>query len=104
MTTLAFIAILLSTECPVTDTSAIGEVAGIVEAASHAPVRHAPVVERSEAREVVDAFYRAFVTKDFAGMESRYDAQVSFKDPIFEYEDRAGTMGMWRNLLGASQG
>jgi hypothetical protein len=94
-------------ECPATDASAITEMAGIVGVAASLPaatIASMPIAQSSPEADLVAAFYQAFVTGDFAGMESRYAEDVSFKDPIFEYENRAGTMGMWRNLLGAQTG
>lgn len=116
MKTFVMTAVLLSTpaawavdggECPVTEASAVTEMAGVVAAAASLPaptLASMPLADVSAEADVVAAFYRAFVTGDFAGMESRYAEDVSFEDPIFEYESRAGTMGMWRNLLGGSTG
>ena len=94
-------------ECPVTDASPLTEMAGVVSAAGALPaptLASLPIAERSPAADVVARFYDAFVKQDFATMETLYAEDLSFKDEIFEYESRAGTMGMWRNLLTGSTG
>lgn len=94
-------------ECPATDASPLTEMAGVVSAAATLPaptLASLPIAERNPAADVVARFYEAFVKQDFATMEALYDEDLSFKDPIFEYESRAGTMGMWRNLLTGSTG
>lgn len=48
---------------------------------------------------VAERFYDAFVNRRFDEMESLYDKDVTFKDDVFRYSDRKGTMGMWRKLL-----
>lgn len=45
---------------------------------------------------VATEFYNAFVAKDTATMETLYAPDVKWKDTIFSYDDRNGTMGMWR--------
>lgn len=50
-------------------------------------------------RAVVDAFYRAFQARNFDRMEALYHPDVKFKDMVFEYGDRDGTMKMWRQIL-----
>lgn len=49
--------------------------------------------------ETVRSFYDAFTTKRFDAMESAYAPDVTFKDEIFEYQDRAGTMNMWKTIF-----
>ncbi len=54
-----------------------------------------------EPAEVARAFYDAFIHRRVDDMEALYAEDVHFKDPIFEYRDRRGTMHMWRKLQGA---
>lgn len=49
-------------------------------------------------------FYDAFCRGDVASMERLYAPNVRFKDEIFTFSDRAGTMGMWRVLVDPSSG
>lgn len=51
------------------------------------------------AEAVARGFYDAFCRHDAAGVERFYAEDVKFKDAIFSFDDRAGTMGMWRVLL-----
>jgi ketosteroid isomerase-like protein len=46
------------------------------------------------------AFYDALANGRFDEMESLYAPDVKFRDEVFEYADRKGTMGMWRTLFG----
>lgn len=48
---------------------------------------------------VARRFYDAFCSSDFATMDRLYAPDVRFRDEIFTFADRAGTMGMWRVLL-----
>jgi ketosteroid isomerase-like protein len=50
---------------------------------------------------VMRRFYDAFVNRRFDEMEKLYAPDVKFKDQVFEYDDRRGTMKMWRKLLSA---
>lgn len=50
-------------------------------------------------REVVTQFYAAFVGHNPDAMEKLYAPDVKFKDAIFSYNDRAGTMHMWRKIM-----
>lgn len=50
--------------------------------------------------QVMRGFYDAFANNRLDEVERHYAPDVRFKDEIFEYSDRAGTMGMWRKLLG----
>lgn len=113
VTTSAFaVCALLSTsspgQCPATDGGFALEMASTIDQAAEmpdAPVAPQPApAQEPSPTDVVTEFYRAFVSGDFAGMESRYDEAVSFRDPVFEYSDRAGTMRMWRKLLGGGAG
>ncbi len=56
------------------------------------------------AEAVARAFYDAFVSGDAETMERLYHPDVSFRDEIFTFSDRAGTMGMWRVLVSPSGG
>lgn len=49
---------------------------------------------------VARRFYDAFCSHRTKEMESLYAEDVSFRDAVFAYPDRAGTMRMWRKLLG----
>lgn len=51
------------------------------------------------AAEVVGEFYRAFEKADLQTMQRLYAPDVKFKDEIFGYDDRAGTMNMWKKIL-----
>ncbi len=51
--------------------------------------------------EVARKFYDAFIQGRVDDMEALYAEDVHFKDTIFEYRDRKGTMHMWRKLQGA---
>jgi ketosteroid isomerase-like protein len=53
---------------------------------------------------VMKRFYDAFLNRRFDEMEKLYAPDVKFKDLVFQYEDRAGTMKMWRKLIGAEGG
>jgi ketosteroid isomerase-like protein len=52
--------------------------------------------------EVVRTFFDAFCKGDMPTLERLYTPDVKWKDPIFSFDDRAGTMGMWRILLAPS--
>ncbi|MCO5172179.1 MAG: nuclear transport factor 2 family protein [Planctomycetes bacterium] len=54
--------------------------------------------------QVARAFYDAFCRGDTATMERLYAPDVAFRDEIFAYPDRAGTMGMWRVLHAPGNG
>jgi ketosteroid isomerase-like protein len=45
--------------------------------------------------QVARQFYDAFCKGDTATMENLYAPDVKWKDTIFSFDDRAGTMGMW---------
>ena len=45
---------------------------------------------------VAKRFYDAFSSGDMTTLESLYDAKVKWSDPILSFDDREGTMGMWR--------
>ena len=62
-----------------------------------APLGEPPRVSRSE--QVARRFYDAFCVGDLATLEQLYAPDVRFKDEIFAFQDRAGTMGMWGILL-----
>lgn len=70
----------------------VAEVEGIGQAAPGSPAA------------VATAFYDAFARRDYDAMEPLYDPNVRFEDPIFNYSDRDGTMGMWRALLSKADG
>lgn len=64
-----------------------------------------PLPSRAETpAAVARRFYDAFCSSDFAVMERLYAPDVRFRDEIFAYSDRAGTMGMWRTVLAPEQG
>jgi hypothetical protein len=52
-----------------------------------------PVVDRVA---VAKRFYDAFTSGDMTTLESLYDPKVKWSDPILSFDDREGTMGMWR--------
>lgn len=54
--------------------------------------------------QVARAFYDAFCRGDTDTMERLYAPDVAFRDEIFAYSDRAGTMGMWRVLHAPGNG
>jgi hypothetical protein len=54
--------------------------------------------------EVVNHFYQAFSTSDFAAMESLYEPNVKWKDTVFSADNRAQLMGIWRFELAPSVG
>jgi ketosteroid isomerase-like protein len=71
-------------------------------AAQAAPAQEVGKVVRGGVRspeETVRAFYDAFTTKKLDTVESLYAPDAKFKDEIFEYQDRAGTMNMWRSIF-----
>lgn len=70
-----------------------------VQAQRAGPVGRSTVDPPQSPRAVVDAFYRAFQARNFDRMEALYHPDVKFKDMVFEYGDRAGTMKMWRQIL-----
>lgn len=47
---------------------------------------------------VARTFYDAFVVGDVKTLERCYSPTVKFKDEIFSFDDREGTIGMWRVL------
>lgn len=64
-----------------------------------------PLPSRAETpAAVARRFYDAFCAGDTATMERLYARDVRFKDEIFTFSDRDGTMGMWRVLLDPSGG
>jgi ketosteroid isomerase-like protein len=70
--------------------------------AKTAPVA-APGAAPKSPGEVATAFYKAFTSRDLETMKSHYSPDVKFKDAMFEYGDRAGTMHMWTKLIGANE-
>lgn len=56
--------------------------------------------EAASPEAVARRFYDAFCAHRKKDMAALYAEDVSFKDAVFSYDDRAGTMGMWRKLLG----
>src|SRR5580698_6826155 len=75
---------------------------GTVHAQSNTAVLNAPLGEPAPAStpsgpavQVVSQFYDAFVKGDTATMENLYSPDVKWKDTIFSFPDRKGTMGMW---------
>ena len=48
--------------------------------------------------EIAKRFYDAFTSGDMNTLQSLYDPQVKWQDAITSFDDRAGTMGMWRAL------
>jgi hypothetical protein len=60
----------------------------------------APAASTSDPREIAERFYDAFLGRRLADMEQLYAPHVHFKDTVFEFSDRAGTMRMWRALIG----
>ncbi len=69
-------------------------------AAAPGPDAAAPDAPAAVARR----FYEAFCAGDTATLEALYAPDVRFRDPIFTFSDRAGTMGMWRVLLDPASG
>lgn len=72
------------------------------------PRRADPAIE-ARTRDVATRFYDAFCSKDPITvkapiMESLYAPDVRFNDPIFSFDDRAGTMGMWKLLTAPEPG
>lgn len=59
------------------------------------------IEERSPAtpEQVARAFYAAFTQHKAAALEPLYAPDVYFRDGVFEFHDRDGTMRMWRKLL-----
>lgn len=67
----------------------------------------APTAEQRAAvatEAVARRFYDAFCAGDVATLERLYAPTVRFRDEIFSFDDRAGTMGMWRQLLAPAAG
>lgn len=48
---------------------------------------------------VLDRFYSAFATRDWAAMGACYADDARFSDPVFPDLDAAGVRAMWRMLL-----
>lgn len=48
---------------------------------------------------VMKKFYEAFVAQRPKDFEALYAPDVKFKDAVFEYSDRRGTMRMWKQIL-----
>lgn len=63
--------------------------------------RPAVVDSQKAVADVANKFYDAFVKGDLETMSALYAPDVKFKDAIFQYSDRAGTMHMWTKILGA---
>ena len=57
-----------------------------------------PTAMHPDPAEVARAFYRALASDDFDAMTALYAPDVEFRDMVFAYQDRAGTMQMWRRL------
>ena len=53
------------------------------------------------ARQVAEKFYAAFMGLQATQLGQYYAPNVRFKDAIFQYADRAGTLKMWGKILGA---
>lgn len=53
----------------------------------------------NDPKAVAEKFYDAFCTRRHDDMEALYAPDAKFKDAIFAFSDRAGTMRMWRALL-----
>lgn len=64
----------------------------------------APAAPGGAPADVARAFYDAFCKGDTATMEALYAPGVQFHDEIFDFPDRAGTMGMWRVLTDPASG
>jgi hypothetical protein len=67
------------------------------------------VATEARTRDVATRFYDAFCSKDPIAvkapiMEALYAPDVRFNDPIFSFDDRGGTMGMWRLLTAPEDG
>lgn len=58
----------------------------------------------SETERVARTFYDAFVVGDVKTLERCYSPTVRFKDEIFSFDDREGTIGMWRVLTDPAGG
>jgi ketosteroid isomerase-like protein len=73
-------------------------------ASARAQTLDAPLGEAPAPVEVARAFYDAFSSHDgMDTLEKLYAPDVKWKDPIFHFDDRAGTMGMWRILNTAAK-
>lgn len=71
---------------------------GSAEVTVERTARAAPAAPASP-RDVVTRFYAAFEKGDTATLEKLYAPDVKFQDAIFSYENRDGTMNMWRKIL-----
>lgn len=49
--------------------------------------------------QVMREFYAAFTSKNPDAIEALYAPDVKFKDEVFQYSNREGTMHMWRKVL-----
>ena len=58
-----------------------------------------PSAAPPSAGDVARTFYDAFEKKDLASMGALYADDVKFKDAIFQFDDKPGVMGMWKNLF-----
>lgn len=63
-----------------------------------------PATRPGEAEAVARRFYDAFVKGDTSTMASLYAPDVRFRDAIFSFDDRKGTMDMWGVLLDPASG
>ena len=57
-----------------------------------------------EPKEVITQFYKAFADGDAEAMAACYTEDVQFEDPAFGKLSGPEVMGMWRMLLGRSDG
>jgi hypothetical protein len=79
------------------------------EAARVATTPRADTPLEARTRDVARRFYDAFCSKDPITvkapiMEALYTPDVRFNDPIFSFDDRRGTMGMWKLLTAPEPG
>ncbi|MBI3272445.1 MAG: nuclear transport factor 2 family protein [Planctomycetes bacterium] len=63
-----------------------------------------PAAPAASPRDVARTFYDAFIKGDVATLQGLYAPDVKFRDEIFTFSDRAGTMGMWRVLVDPKSG
>lgn len=64
-----------------------------------APIKDTSDFAAASPESVMKKFYEAFTSQRPADFEGLYAPDVKFKDAVFEYSDRKGTMKMWRAIL-----
>ncbi len=61
------------------------------------------MTQAEQYRQLINNFYTAFATKDYAAMAACYHQDIVFEDPVFGVLKGAEAGAMWEMLLGRSK-